>query len=229
MKIIPKSQYPKLYDALFKSHISYCISSWGGISCNKLSSLFSIQKRCIRLLFGKIPTYDHATYYETCARARSFAEHMAKKNYQLEHTKPIFNSEKILNLHHLYIQHTFIELFKIVKERLPFSLYELFVMSPRITNFLMSLPKFSLETSRQNFVYNGSLIWNGLLGHVLDKCIPYPNNVMVPGSSTNSDLSASISVIKNRVRKYLLHIQIIETPGRSNEWMPNNMCTFSLS
>jgi hypothetical protein len=114
MKFIPKSQYHKLYDALFKSHISYCISSWGGISCNKLSSLFSIQKRCIRLLFGKIPTYDHATYYETCARARSFAEHMAKKNYQLEHTKPIFNSEKILNLHHLYIQHTFIELFKIV-------------------------------------------------------------------------------------------------------------------
>ena len=102
-------------------------------------------------------------------------------------------------------------------------------MSPRITNFLMSLPKFSLETSRQNFVYNGSLIWNGLIGHVLDKCIPYPNNVMVPGSSTNSDLSASISVIKNRVKKYLLQIQEIETPGRSNEWMPNNMCTFSLS
>jgi hypothetical protein len=229
MKFIPKSQYHKLYDALFKSHISYCISSWGGISSNKLSSLFSIQKRCIRLLFGKIPTYDHATYYETCARARSFAEHMAKKNYQLEHTKPIFNSEKILNLHHLYIQHTFIELFKILKERLPFSLYELFVMSPRITNFLMSLPKFSLETSRQNFVYNGSLIWNGLIGHVLDKCIPYPNNVMVPGSSTNSDLSASISVIKNRVKKYLLQIQETETPGRSNEWMPNNMCTFSLS
>ena len=112
MKFIPKSQYPKLYDALFKSHISYCISSWGGISCNKLSFLFSIQKRCIRLLLGEISTYDHATYYETCARARSFAEHMAKKNYQLEHTKPIFNSEKILNLHHLYIQHTFIELFE---------------------------------------------------------------------------------------------------------------------
>jgi hypothetical protein len=45
-------------------------------------------------------------------------------------------------------------------------------------------------------VYNGSLIWNGLIGHVLDKCIPYPNNVMVLGSSTNSDLSASISVKK---------------------------------
>ena len=229
MKFIPKSEYHKLYDALFKSHLSYCISTWGGVSCNKLSTLFSIQKRCIRLLFGKIPTYDHASYYETCARTRTYAEHMEKKNYQLEHTKPIFNTEKILSLHHLYIKHTFIELFKIVKERLPYALFELFVLSPRVTNFLMCPPKFSLEISRQNFVYNGSLIWNGLIGHVLDKCTPYPNNVMVPGSSTNSDLSASISIVKHRVKKHLLQTQAIETPGRSNEWMPDNMCTFSLS
>ena len=52
-KFIPETEYLKLYNALFKSHISYCISSWGGISSYKVESLFSIQKRCIRLLFGK--------------------------------------------------------------------------------------------------------------------------------------------------------------------------------
>ena len=46
-KFIPVTEYLKLYNALFKSHISYCISGWGGIPKYKLNGLFSIQKRCI--------------------------------------------------------------------------------------------------------------------------------------------------------------------------------------
>ena len=61
MKFIPKSEYHKLYDSLFKSHLSYCISSWGGISSNKLSPIFLLQKRCVRLLFGKVPMFDHTS------------------------------------------------------------------------------------------------------------------------------------------------------------------------
>ena len=91
----------------------------------------------------------------------------------------------------------------------------------------MCPPKFSLEISRQNFVYNASLIWNGIISQVLNKCDPYPNNIMVPGSSENSDLSASISFIKNRVKKHLFVSQSLQTPGRINEWMPNNRLTFS--
>ena len=227
MKFIPKSEYHKLYDSLFKSHLTYCISCWGGISSNRLSPLFLIQKRCVRLLFGKIPTSDHSAYYETCARTRTYDDHMAKKNFQLEHTKPIFNSEKLLSLHHLYVQHTFVALFKIMKERLPISLHELFTFSPRVSNLLMSPPKCSLEISRQNFAFKGYLIWNGMIAHVLNKCEPYPNNIMVPGSSPDSDLSASIAVIKNRLKKHLFQIQALQTPGRINEWMPNNMCTYT--
>ena len=62
IKFIPKSEYMKIYDALFKSHLSYCISSWGSIPRNKLRCLFTIQKRCIRLLFDYEYTYDHAGY-----------------------------------------------------------------------------------------------------------------------------------------------------------------------
>ena len=60
MKFIPKSEYMKLYDSLFKSHISYCISSWGGVTAYRLLKLFTMQKRCVRLLFGAKPTFDHA-------------------------------------------------------------------------------------------------------------------------------------------------------------------------
>ena len=52
IKFIPKSDNMKIVDALFKSHLSYCISSWGAITSAKLKVMFSLQKRCIRLLFG---------------------------------------------------------------------------------------------------------------------------------------------------------------------------------
>ena len=225
MKFIPESEYHKLYDALFKSHLSYCISCWGGVSNNKLESLFSIQKRCIRLLFGKQLNFDHAGFYETCARARSYQQHMTKKDYQLEHTKPIFNEQKILNLYHLYIQHTFVDLFKIIKTRTPISLYELFNLSPRTTNFLLCLPRINLDLSKQNFLFNGSLIWNSLIGSLLNKSSPNENGIMVPGSSECSDISAPISFIKRKLKDILFKTQMLETPGRAKEWMSANNFT----
>ena len=42
IKFIPKSEYTKIYDALFKSHMSYCISSWGAIPDSKLQGIFAI-------------------------------------------------------------------------------------------------------------------------------------------------------------------------------------------
>ena len=79
-KFIPKDKYLEIYNALFKSHISYCISSWGGVSEYKLKTLFSVQKRCVRLLFGKEITFDNAEYYETCERVKTYKEHTKEKN-----------------------------------------------------------------------------------------------------------------------------------------------------
>ena len=222
MRFIPKSEYHKLYNALFKSHLSYCISCWGGVSDHKLESIFAIQKRCIRLLFGKEFTFDHAGVYETCARVRTYQEHMAKKDFQLEHTRPIFNEENILSLQHLYIQHTFVELFKIVKYRTPISLYELFIPSPRTVNLLMCLPKINRDVSKHNFVFNGSLIWNSVIGTLLNKCSPNVNGIMVPGSSDCSDMSAPISTVKKKLKEKLFRIQKLETPGRAKEWLSDN-------
>ena len=226
-RFIPESEYLKLYNALFKSHISYCISSWGGIPRYKVESLFSIQKRCIRLLFGKELSFDHAGFFETCARVRTYQQHMAKKNYLLEHTKPLFNEYKILSLHHLYIQHTFVELFKIIKYRTPISVFELFCQSPRNTNFLMLLPRINLDVSKFNFVFRATLIWNSIIGTLLNKCIPNPVGIMVPGSSECSDLSAPISYIKNKLKDVLFCIQKLEpqsqfNKSKSKEWNPEN-------
>ena len=81
------------------------------------------------LLFGKKPTFDHSSFYESCACTRTYDDHMHKKNFQLENTKPIFNDKKILTLHHLFIQHTFMELFKLMKMHQPISLLECLQLS----------------------------------------------------------------------------------------------------
>ena len=225
MKFIPTSEYHKLYDSLFKSHLSYCISCWGGIPSHRLKSLFALQKRCVRLLFGKKPSFDHASFYETCARARPYSSHMEKKNYELENTKSIFIEEKILSLHNLHVQHTFIELFTILKERQPISLADLFEHSSRNSSQILLVPKHSLEMTKHNFVYNGSKLWNSLINSILDKCMPNDKNIMIPGSSKNSDLSAPISIVKGRLKNILFNTQRITTPGRVHEWLPDNNWT----
>ena len=122
MKFIPKSEYLNIYNALFKSNMAYCISCWAGIKQYKINPLFCIQKRCIRLLFGTQPTYDNSSFYETCARVRTYQENTSEKDYSREHTKPLFNHHDILTIHHLYKYHAFLELYKILKHTTPISL-----------------------------------------------------------------------------------------------------------
>ena len=82
-----------------------------------------------------------------------------------------------------------------------------------IREMVRNLGKISID----NLLYlNRSLIWNGIIGTVLNTCNPYPNCIMVPGSSVDSDLSASISVIENKLKRHLIQIQALQTPGRIN-------------
>ena len=134
----------KLYNALFTPHLTYCISVWGGISDYKLSKIFTLQKRCIRLLFGIELTFDHPEYYMTCARARTYTEHTAPKNFVLEHTKPSFNENGYLSLRNLYKYFTLLELFKILNINLQYQLQ----------NYLRSV----IRTIKFLFYYQNSIL-----------------------------------------------------------------------
>ena len=152
---------------------------------------------------------------------------MAKKNYSLENTKPIFNREKILSIHNLYVHHVFIELFKILKNRQPISLANLFQLSLRSSSFIIRIPQFKLDLSKHNFVHIASTTWNSLISKVIDKCKPNECNVIIPGSSGFSDLSAPISIIKSRVKSILFEAQQLTTPGREIEWFPYNSWNYT--
>ena len=74
--------------------------------------------------------------------------------YSKESTKPLFNSHKLLTVHNLYRFRTITELFKIIRFRVPISLYSLLNMSELRDNRLIP-PKPS-----HNFTYKSSWLWN---------------------------------------------------------------------
>ena len=212
---IPKTEYLKIYNALFMSHLSYCISCWGGIPAYKLSKIFAIQKRCIRLLFGKTPNHDHREFYETCARVKTIDDHKAEKDFSLEHTKPLFNEHKILNLENLYLYHTFMETFKVVKFTTPISIRNLVKFLPRTEKLMFSVPLVRLDITQQNFVFKSAQIWNTLSVEIFEKCNASDGGLVIPGSAENSDLATSTGIVKSKLRKLLLSRQKI---GDELEW-----------
>ena len=119
-KFIPKFHHKQLYHSIFLPHLIYGITSWGGSCPSKLEKVFSLQKRCIRILFGNKVSFDHAEFYETCARARPLTSiNTHEINYELENTKPLFNNNNLLTVHNLYKLQIITETFKIKKVQLP--------------------------------------------------------------------------------------------------------------
>jgi hypothetical protein len=67
---IPECMHADLYHTLFESHLTYCISVWGGSSMLNITKIWIAQKYCIRMLFGNKKAYLEK--FETCARARPY-------------------------------------------------------------------------------------------------------------------------------------------------------------
>ena len=219
-KCIPYSLHKTLYHSLFASHLTYCISAWGGVGPNKLEKIFAIQKRCVRLLFGDQLTYDHHEFYETCARVRTYNEHIAPKNFVLEHTKPLFKSHQILTVHNLYTLNTLTEIFKILKFHSPLSIYDLLKINKTSFRHQLTLPKIKLDISKNNFVFKSSQIWNLMMPKILN--VPHLDqlqNIIIPGSCKNSDISCTVGFVKSKAKSLLFQVQ---NSGDSFEWLSDS-------
>ena len=184
--------------------MSYCISCWGGISKYKLQSLFNLQKRCVRILFGKVSNRDHPEFYETCARVRPYNYQLSVQNFQLEHTKPIFNEKKsvitssfvhlsyiLWCIQNMKIQDSYIIIFEIFKNR------------PSDSNMMLIISKVKLNVEKNNFIFQASCI--GLM----------------PGSTFGSDNTTPITVIKRKLKDGILDTQALNSLN-SEDWYPEN-------
>ena len=213
---LPSSQYINIYHTLFESHISYAISVWGGVSHAALESVFILQKRCVRMLFGRELTFDNPAYYNRCARARTYNDLM-NPIYELEHTKPIFNEKKLLNIYNLYNYHVAIETFNIIKFRQPYCLFAKMQLSTR--TFTLIQPKVRLDIRLHNFFYKSAYVWNASYPFIFNKKLLTIRGIQVPGSTPGSDITISGSTVKNKLKEILLYIQAL---GLTDEWDTRN-------
>ena len=181
---IPEKLNYSLYHTVFESHLSYGISVWGGVGNTLLEKLFALQKRCIRLLFGDYEKFIEK--FKTCARIRPYGKQFLDyKFYEKEHSKPLFNSEKIMTVHNLYIYHCCLEMIKILKLRTPISLYSCLKF-----NISDRKPTLMIRPDKSNsFLYRATKIWNCLKCHVL--------------TNTN-DFSDKFNKIKNNLKAFLI-------------------------
>ena len=81
-RCIPKKLIPNIFSALVNSHLSYCISVWGGDS-NQLVKLFKAQKKTLRSLFR-------------IKRSRKI-----NGIWEYGHTKPYFNTHNFLTVQNI--------------------------------------------------------------------------------------------------------------------------------
>ena len=197
---IPKENYNSLYYSLFESHMSYCISVYGDANKQYTKKLFTVQKRCMRILFGDLDAYKEK--FKTCARVREFGyQTLGEKFYKKEHTKPLFCKMQILCFKNLYYYHLSLETLKILKSRLPSCLFSNFNISKRNNeNYLIDNKEALIHTRKC------TKNWNKLLKiKVVDKSETIP--------------SMTMSKFKIRLKSTLLTIQ---NAYDNIEWYPEN-------
>ena len=196
--LIPEEHYMKLYHALFESHLIYGISVWGGVAENKINPLFTVQKHCVRILFGDRKAY--LDKYCTCARTRSLGmQKLGSKFFEKEHTKPIFNKNELLTVHNLHKYFCILETFKILKFRVPIRLHEMYSNS-YCEGLLLLTPEPSIQ-----FWYTSAKAWNSTFKKLL----------MGP----DFDLTTKVSYFKQALKALLFSRQKI---GEEHEWKSPN-------
>ena len=93
---------------------------------------------------------------------------------------------------------------------------------------LLLIPNAKIDMVKNNFVFQSSCTWNELVPKIMSSCYPNSKGIMVPGSSKNSDLSMSISVIKKKLRDVLICTQkfcptnTFNSRFQDGEWTPEN-------
>ena len=127
-------------------------------------------------------------------------------NFELENTKPIFNDNLILTVHNLYTLSILTETLKINKLHTPSLLNELLPLSTSSSrNSLLKVQiNTNLSVTQHNFINKAAQVWNKIIPIILNSPeLDIGSEVVIPGSSVNSDLITPIPFIENRVKKSL--------------------------
>ena len=150
--------------------------------------------------------------YSTSARCRPLGKQVLDSIfYQREHTKPLFNGNYLLTIHNLYVYHSFIELFKVLKFRQPYSLFSSFNLpksltrSTRFGSTHITIPN-TISATSNTFTYQAAKIWN-----------IYRNKLNI------FDFEIGVNFVKANLTSMILSIQ---SKGNTYECNTENSCNY---
>ena len=149
------------------------------------------------------------------------------KDYSKEHTKPLFKKHEILSVYNLYPYHCLLELYKILKFRVPHCLFGLFNLLPNQSgrNLTIKLPSNSLQCQKQTFIYKSTILWNKFHKELLKPSVVTLHNDhtkllnLESSECTFLDFSTKVATFKSGLRRILLRTQ---SKGGSIEWSADN-------
>ena len=192
------------------------------IECNKCRRSF--HPECVDLTVNEISSI--LLYYCDNCSASNINLHTVYKDFSKEHTKPLFISNKILTVHNLYTYHTLLELYKVLKFRTPYCLYDMF--SPkgeRQHDLNIHVPLVNKDCQRQSFSYQSRILWNMLYKKLV---VPYSIPIhyeyikkhnLTHCASIHYDYSTKTSLFKSKLWKLLYGQQLL---GDKVCWIPSN-------
>ena len=198
---IPPENYKMLYHSLFESHMNYGCTVFGGIGNNKIDKIFRIQKHCMRVLFGDRERYIEKKNTIKAAKENNSLHLLNPKIFVKENSKPLFYKHKILAFKNSYNYHLCLEIFKILKSKLPLSIYRSIKISARNNELLL----IAQNIPRLNFSYRGTVAWNIIAKALFkNKCLD----------------ELSILSVKTDIKELLYKAQNEHDPI---EWYPSNI------
>ena len=149
-------------------------------------------------MFGDYDAYLNKL--STCARTRPYGlQRLGAKFYQKEHTKPLFNNLKLLTVQNLFKYYCITEIFKIIKFRCPYPIYDSINVSTRDASLTIILPE-----KTNTFLYVAAQLWNSIQKRIV---------------KSDCGLETSVSLVKMRVKNLILEFQAAE---ERNTWTEKN-------
>ncbi|NRB82034.1 MAG: reverse transcriptase family protein, partial [Saccharospirillaceae bacterium] len=184
---VPQKILRNIYFSLIQPYLIYCLPIWGSNhNCTEFHEIFVVQKRALRII----------------------TNNTAKINNQYQHTKPLFQKTNILTVHNLYYYLISNECRKLIINRSPIQIYNLYNISSHSKRLILPLYKHSIPM-KLSFIFNSSKILNYFLSQEIDYTV-----------DINHD------AFKNKLKRHLMFRQSFSY-SKNSDWLPCNTNIFS--
>ena len=136
------------------------------------------------------------------------------KDYAKEHTKPLFITNNLITVYNLFPYHVLLELYKVLKFRTPYSLYDIIHnLKFNTRGLLINIPVVMLASQKRTFIYQGIVIWNKLYKRLVN---PFSIKIhsmhrlkydTLNTESTFYDFSTKVVTFKSKLKDLIMKVQ----------------------